>query len=92
MAINKTDANDKLHVTGTAALKDSQVYPRQYGQTVYKHWRSHVGEDEEDADWPRHDNVNWETWRSAHALVDWTDANLNDAAEFLSLPTHAPLV
>lgn len=86
----------RIRVTGHSGLKRSQEYPKGYGQEVLRQFaqgRAELTEPPADDDGSDSIDIDWDKFASQRAFhnVDWRAANLEDIAEFLSIPMERPL-
>lgn len=84
--------SSKRRISGSTGLKDSQVYPPEYGHQVFRQWQptfhallAKLHEEGEDM---AEDDINWESWLAAVKESHFKEAGLEELAAFLNLPLN----
>ena len=81
LVTKKTLDDGRIQVTGNSALKESQAYPKEFGRATVCIWK--VAPKRE---MPSTTNKIPTVWKKGH-VDTWSDANLTEVMQFLSLGT-----
>ena len=88
------DSNGRIRISGAAGLKESQEYPKAFGEAIAEEFLEKGGMQENiEAFDPQMPELDWQVWHQARQghPIDWGYAKLWEVAEMLNLPMHQPM-
>ena len=82
-------ATGKRRISGAQGLKDSQVYPREYGEAIHDLWEKHAQTLEIEEEVSSDEDLPWQEWSAATHGCDWPETRLTEVAELIGVPSDS---
>ena len=85
------EGNMKRRVSGCSDLKDTQVYPPEYGAAVHDNWQQFGDTMPDDESVSSDDELPWNEWKAAAQMCNWAELNFEELEEFAGVPSESLL-